>query len=255
MDCFVLAGGIPQEGDLLFEQTQGKPKALLDIAGKPMVQWVVDALTRAQKVGRIVMVGLDPEAGIHSAKLAAFVPDQGSLLRNAIAGVERLLELDSTAEQVVACCADIPLITPQMVDDLIDQCADPAIDLYYAAVERTVMESRFPGSRRTYLRLTDGDLAGADIFVIDPRIAYTNRKLWEDLMGGRKSVIKLARRIGFGTLIRLVSRRLSLAEAEERASRAMQLTGRAVPVRYAELGMDVDKPFQLEICRRELAGR
>jgi NDP-sugar pyrophosphorylase family protein len=44
MDAIVIAGGIPEPGDPLYEYTQGQPKALLDIAGKPMVQWVLDAL-------------------------------------------------------------------------------------------------------------------------------------------------------------------------------------------------------------------
>ena len=84
---------------------------------------------------------------------------------------------------------------------------------------------------------------------------YTNHELWEDLIGSRKNALKQALRIGLGTLVKLLLRRLSLAEAEERVAKAMGLTGRAVLVRHAELAMDVDKPFQLEICRRELAGR
>jgi hypothetical protein len=79
--------------------------------------------------------------------------------------------------------------------------------------------------------------------------------MWDDLIGGRKSALRQARRIGVGTLLRLLLRRLSMAEAEERVSRALNLRGRAVIVRQAELGMDVDKPFQLEICQEELAGR
>jgi NDP-sugar pyrophosphorylase family protein len=45
MDAVVTAGGIPQPEELLYPYTQGKPKAMLDIGGKPMVQWVLDALS------------------------------------------------------------------------------------------------------------------------------------------------------------------------------------------------------------------
>jgi len=254
MDCVVLAGGVPQEGDPLFEYTGAKPKALLNIAGQPMVQWVVDALTGSQKVERIVLVGLGAEDGVSSPKLAAFLPDHNSMLRNAIAGVDHVLEMNPKARQVVMCSADVPLITPEMVDRYVEQCADPSMDIYYGVVDRPLMEARFPNSRRSYVHLSDGDLAGADIFVINPRVAHTNRQLWEELVGGRKNALKQARRIGFVTLIKLLLRRLSLAEAEERVAKAMGLNGRAVLVQHAELGMDVDKPFQLEICRRELGG-
>ena len=255
LDCVVSAGGVPQEGDPLFECTQGKPKTLLDIAGKPMVQGVVDALTGALESERIILVGLGPQDGITSPKLAAYIPDQGSLLRNAIAGVDRRLEINPVAQQGLMCRADIPLITPEIVDQFVGRCADPAFNIYYGVVARPLMESRFPGSRRSYVHLTDGDFAGADIFVIDPQVAYSNRQLWEDLIGGRKNALKQARRIGIVTLLKLLLRRLSLAEAEARVSKAMGLAGRAVPVTHAELGMDVDKPFQLEICQQELAGR
>jgi GTP:adenosylcobinamide-phosphate guanylyltransferase len=255
VDCIISAGGIPREGDPLFEQTRGKPKALLEIGGKPMVQWVLDALASVQRIERIIMVGLSAKDGISSAKLVSFVPNHGSLLNNVIAGVDRLLEINPTVQQVVMSSADIPLLTSAIVDEFLDLCADFSLDAYYGVVERTLMESRFPDSRRSYIHLTDGDFAGADIFVINPQIVYTNRQFWENLAAGRKSVFKLARTIGLGTLLELLLRRLSLAEMEERVMKAIKLTGRAVKVRHAELGMDVDKPFQLEICRRELAGR
>ena len=255
MECILMAGGVPQEDDLLFEHTQGAPKALLPLAGKPMVQWVLDALEGVERIEGIILVGLGSANGLSSSKVIAHVPDHGSMLRNVIAGVDRLIKSNPAAVQTVVCSADIPLITPAMIEHYLDRCTDADIDLFYGAVGRELMESRFPESRRTYIHLTDGELAGADIFVINPEIAYTNRELFEDLMGSRKSVLKQARRIGWVTLLKLLLRRLSLAEAVERVSRAMGLTGRVVLVAHAELGMDVDKPFQLEIVRRELSGR
>jgi CTP:molybdopterin cytidylyltransferase MocA len=255
MDAIVLAGGAPEQDDPLYAFTQGRPKALLDIAGRPMAQWVLDALTEAAGIERIILVGLGAEAGVSSPKSVASLPDRGSLLQNVISGIDRALEISPGARQVLVGSADIPLITGKMVDEFLDQCADPSLDIHYGTVPRPLMEGRFPESRRSYVHLTDGDLAGADVFVINPEIAYTNRQLWDDLIGRRKSPLRQAMRIGLGSLLRLLLGRLSLAEAEQRVTRAMGLTGRAVLVKHAELGMDVDKPFQLEICRQELAAR
>ena len=58
MDAVVLAGGIPREGEPLYPVSQGCPKSLLKVAGKPMVQWVLDALAAAKHVRRIFVVGL-----------------------------------------------------------------------------------------------------------------------------------------------------------------------------------------------------
>lgn len=46
MDVIVTAGGISKQGDPLYKYSQGKPKALLDIAGKPMVKWVMPSVRR-----------------------------------------------------------------------------------------------------------------------------------------------------------------------------------------------------------------
>jgi hypothetical protein len=35
----------------------------------------------------------------------------------------------------------------------------------------------------------------------------------------------------------------------------LNIRGRVIPYPYAEVGMDVDKPFQLEIVRAELEAR
>lgn len=254
MDCIISAGGVPQEEDLLYEYTRGKSKALLQIAGKPMVQWVLDALTGASQVDRIILIGLKPDDGISSEKLVDFLPDQGSLLKNVLAGTSRILEMDPAAKRVMMCSSDIPLITPSMVDNFVAQCSDESIDMFYGAIPRPVMEGRFPESRRSYVHFSDGDVAGADLFIADPRLARDKKDIWNDLIGHRKSALRQARRIGLGLLIRLLLKRLSISEAERRIGKSLGLTGKAIIVQHAELGMDVDKPFQFDICQRELAG-
>lgn len=253
MDCVVLAGGVPRAEDPLYEYTQGRPKALLDVAGRPMLAWVLDALACASSIDRVVLVGLEPGPELGVERPAAVVRDQGSLFGNLLAGVDALVALDPAAEQMAVCSGDIPLIEPYMVDDYLALCRDVSIDLYYAIVERSVMEVRFPGSRRSYVRLMDGEFAGGDIFVARPAIAYSRRQLWSELTEMRKHALRQARRVGVRTLIRLLLHRLSLAEAERRASVAFGVTGRAVVAPYPELGMDVDKPHQYTICQRERA--
>jgi hypothetical protein len=61
--------------------------------------------------------------------------------------------------------------------------------------------------------------------------------------------------VGLGLFLRLLTRRLSLSDAERRVSQVLNIRGRAIPFPYAEVGMDVDKPFQLDIVRAELEAR
>lgn len=255
IDCILMAGGVPQVDDLLYEYTQGRPKALIDVAGKPMVSWVVGALEEADGVRAISVVGLSPEDGIASPKIAHYLPDHGSLLRNVLAGIDQVLEEKPDARQVLVCSSDIPLLTGPMVEAFLKQCADTSVDIYHSLVRRERMEKRFPGSRRSYVHFSDGDFAGGDIHVIAPHIGHAHQALWDDLLNNRKNALKQALRLGPGFFAKLLARRLSLAEIERLALRKFGLKVRTMPVDDPEMGMDADKPFQLEICRQELAKR
>ncbi len=253
IDCIVLAGGVPQEEDLLYEYTQGRPKALIDVAGKPLVQWVLDALDAAPSVRNIIFVGLAREHGITSPKISHYVPDQGSMLKNILAGIDQVLEIDPATQQVLISSSDIPMLNGAMVETFLAQCADPAVDIYHSIVPREKMEQRFPGSRRSYVHFSDGDFAAGDIHVVAPRIAHAHEDLWNDLLNSRKNALKQAARLGPAFFAKLMARRLSLAELERLALQKLGLNVRAMVVDYAEMGMDADKPFQLEICRQDLA--
>jgi len=55
--------------------------------------------------------------------------------------------------------------------------------------------------------------------------------------------------------LRYLTRRLSIAEAERRAAKIFGVRVRVIPSSHAEVGMDVDKPFQLDIVRADLEAR
>ena len=80
IDALVLAGGIPADGEPLYPLTQGKSKALLPVVGKPMAQWVLDALGASRQVRRAVVVGLD--GGLRYPRELVYVPNHGGMLDN-----------------------------------------------------------------------------------------------------------------------------------------------------------------------------
>lgn len=253
IDCILLAGGVPQEEDLLYEYTQGQPKALLDVVGKPMGQWVLDALNAAPSVRNIVVVGFECEGVLASSKIVHCLPDQGSMLKNILGGIDWVLAHNPQTRQVLVSSSDIPLLTGAMVERLLAQCADPTVDIYHTIVSREKMERLFPDSRRSYVHFSDGDFAAGGIHIVAPHIGHKHRDLWDDLLNSRKDALKQAARLGPIFFAKLIVRRLSLAELEHLVREKFGINARALPVDDAQMGMDADKPFQLEICRRELA--
>ncbi len=253
MDCLLIAGGIVGPEDPLYELAPDQPKTLIEVGGKPMGQWVVDALTGAEAVERIVVLGLSAEHGLVSPKIVGHIPDQGALFLNALAGVEWLRAHHAALPRhVLSCCADIPLLTSAMVDELVARCPDPAIDVYYSAVPREAMERRFPSSARSFIHLADADVAGGDVHIISPQLADTHQELLTNMVQRRKSAVHLARKLGPAFLMKLAARRMSIAEAERKIAAKFNLQFRAVLTEHAEMAMDVDKPHQWELCDREL---
>ena len=254
MDAIVTAGGIPLPEEPLYTYTNGDFKALVDIAGKPMIQWVLDALSDAKHVDNVIIIGLSPKSDISCKKPLHFVSNQGRMLANIVAGVYKAVELNPEAEHVLAVSSDIPGITAEMVDWLIETCMETKEDIYYGVVPREVMEARYPGSNRTYTKLKDVQLCGADMHIAHVSMGTDpdHLEMWEDLIGNRKSPFKQAATIGFGTLFKLVTRSITLDELVATVTKRIGITGRPIIWEHAEPGMDVDKPHQLEILREDM---
>ncbi len=255
MDAVITAGGIPQPDELLYPYTLGKPKALLEIDGKPMVQWVLDALSGSRRVDNVILIGLTEESGVTCSKPLTYLPNKISMIENILGGINKVLEINPSATRVLMVSSDIPAITSEMVDWEIDTTLPTDVDLCYSVIKREVVETRYPNSRRTYVKLKDVEVCGGDLNVLRTSVVSKNPEIWERLVATRKNPIKQAAIIGFDTLFLMMFRRLTLDEAANKLTARLKMTGRAVICPYAEIAMDVDKPNQLEMMRADLMER
>jgi GTP:adenosylcobinamide-phosphate guanylyltransferase len=255
IDVLVTAGGIPSQGDPLYQQCQGSPKAIIEIAGKPMIQWVLDALAQANTVNNLVIVGLPEEVNVSYPKLYTTLPDQKNMLANIRKGVEAILDINPSARQVLIVSSDIPTITGEMVDWVVNQAELSDDDICYNVITRDVMEKCFPTSKRSYTKLRDVSVCGGDMNVVKAKTVANNDQLWERIISTRKNVFKQAALLGYDTLILLLFRLITLEDGVRMVTKRLNITGRALICPYAEVGMDVDKPHQLEIVRQFLFNR
>ena len=256
MDAIVTAGGTPLPEEPLYDATRGTPKALVDVAGKPMVQWVLDALTESTSIDNVIIVGLTEKSGLRCGKKMYFVPNQGKMVENLQAGARKVMEINEKAEYAVLVASDIPAITAEMVDWEVNTALETRLDVYYNIIQREVMEKRFPGSKRTWTKLKDMQICGGDLNVARLSLLTTNETdMWEKITASRKSPFKQAALIGFDTAFLLLTGQLTLKMAETNIMNRLHITGKAVVCPYAEVGMDVDKPHQLEIMREDLKKR
>lgn len=114
----VLAGGKSSR--------MGQDKGLLPLQGKPMVQWVLDALTPC--VDHIIIVANEP------AYAQLGYPTATDLIANAgpAGGIYTGLKASETALNFIVSC-DMPFIRPEAICFLLEQAEDTAITLPMAA--------------------------------------------------------------------------------------------------------------------------
>jgi molybdopterin-guanine dinucleotide biosynthesis protein A len=252
MDAVVLAGGHEGPDDPLYALCGDKPKSLLKIAGKPMVQWTLDALSQSRSIDHVVLIGLEGQTGFTCKKPLTILPDKGTLIENIVQGASFLQTLHPQQTHMITLSADIPAVTTDIVDQMIETFNQYDVDICYSVVSREVMEKRFPESKRTYIKFKDVEVCGGDLNYLRKETALNPQGLWNELIRTRKNPLRQAAIIGFGTLLLILTKQIDLEATVGRVCRRLGIKGKAIRSPFAELGMDVDKPFQFEMVERDL---
>ncbi|NQS92365.1 MAG: NTP transferase domain-containing protein [Chloroflexi bacterium] len=254
MDAILLAGGVPTPESALYPYTLGKPKAAIKIGDKTMIQWVLDALNQSDTIEGIFVVGCeDMQEELISHKIIGFKPDAGDIILNFQQGADGILEHNPNAKSVAVVSSDIPMLTAESVNWVINSSLKSEKDIYYCVIDQIQMEKRFPESARSYVKLRDMNVCGGDLSIMSLDLYADRKDFWRKIFQARKSYLHQASLIGFDILLLLLLRRLTFDDVVKKVTRRLDITGQGLICPYPELGMDVDKPHQLEFARRELS--
>ncbi|MHB0976122.1 MAG: nucleotidyltransferase family protein [Candidatus Aquicultorales bacterium] len=218
-------------------------KGAVNLNGKPMAEYVIDALRACPEVGRICLVIPSLARGDWADKADLVVESDDKLTDNVVAGCSSL----DTDRMVLVLSSDIPLLTPEALTDFLERCAEEDARLFYPIIPETSAKALFPEMQRTYVKTRDGRFTGGNLMLVDPSIVIDNRAVMEEAYSLRKSPFKLAKRLGFRFIIGVLSGTLSISEAEKRVADILKSPVQAVVTPFAEIGLDVDKASDLEI--------
>ncbi len=255
MDAVITAGGTPTEKDPLYQLTKGVSKAFLQIEGKAMIQWILDACVAAQSIENIVIIGLNNGDGLSCSKPLRFIPDKGNMFLNIQAGGIEILGDDKGDKKFFVISSDIPAISGEMLDWVADKTGNTFLDLYYLTIEKDVMEKQFPGSGRSFLKFKKRVLCGGDLAVLNTNLFLSEQGIWAKFTKARKNSFKLAFLVGFGFLVRFLLRTNTFDELVEIAGRRLNITGKAISCPFPEMGMDIDNIYQYNLMRNYLRER
>ncbi|HET7559304.1 MAG TPA: nucleotidyltransferase family protein [Limnochordia bacterium] len=244
MDAIVLAGA-PNDGRLERVAPDVGWEALIPLGGRPMISYVVDALTASRSVKRIIVVG-------PGAALRAVLPEAVEVAEAGEGMIDNILigtRLIADGRRVLIVTSDVPLLTARAVDDFLQRCSGREADVYYPIVTKDENERYLPGVQRTYVRLKDGTFTGGNLVLLAPQVVEHGKQLIEQAIAMRKKPWQLSRMLGFRFIVKFFLHKLDLAEIEAQVGDVLGFSGAAIVSPFPEVGIDVDKPSDLEMVR------
>jgi len=247
VDAVVLAGG-----NLKGISGENVPtKGMIKFGDKPMVEYVIDVLKGCSDIGRVaVIVPSSVSPGDWSQRADKVLMGDNSLTENIYAGMSYL----KPEGYFLVVSADVPLITSSIVGKFIKKCQKIDADIYYPIISREEMNAKFPGTKRTYARLKEGDFTGGNLGLIDSRVFEKNRDFIEKVYSLRKSPFKLAQILGFGFILKFLLGFATVSEAEKKFSALVNAKSVTI-VSDAEIGIDVDKDADLTYVKEMISKR
>jgi len=250
VDVVVLAGG---DGAVLDPDI--KFKGLLPVAGKPMVESVIDAIRVCETIAEVaVVVPTAEDLGPWVDKVDKLVVSNGPFFENIEAGVGAF----RAKRPVLITTGDLPALDPRDVEEFLGKSIAEEANFSYPLISKEVLLDQFPGSKRTYIRLAQGEFTGGNMMMVNPCLVERNREIGQRLFDTRKSPLRMAQVIGFRFVLKLVLGRLEVADVEAKMGELLGGKGVAIYMEGASIGADVDKPIDIIVVEKVIyskAGR
>jgi GTP:adenosylcobinamide-phosphate guanylyltransferase len=250
VSAIVLAGQRPGS-DPLAAQFGTDLKALVPVAGEPMVRRPVRALLESPGVARVMVLGQQPEP------LAKAVSDLGAQVRESRGTIaETILDLcadPATPWPLLVTTADHALLDTAMVAQFLD--GSKGADVAVGVVERSLLERRLPQTKRTWIAVGRESVTGANLFMLASPKAAKAVELWRSVEQDRKKAWRLVALLGPFWLGMAMMRMVGLDDLAARLGARLGLRIRAVRLSNPLAGVDVDSVADHKLVEAILAGR
>jgi GTP:adenosylcobinamide-phosphate guanylyltransferase len=249
----VVLGGGGEADERLASFYGGPSKGLIQLAGKPSFQYVLEALRETPSVAKIALAG--PRALLdHPAAALAHVllEEEGGIVEKLQAGAAALGE----ERKLLMVTCDIPLATPEIFADTIARCPAEAV-FFHPLVQKPAAVRDFPEHKWVFLKLRDGEVVTTNVMILDPGLLARRPDLARMMEELRRHPVRLALQWGLGFLLRLKLGLLSLDYCERFFSDFLKAPCRGAITTHTELAMDLDRPEDapmLEACLRRRGG-
>ena len=236
-------------------------KCFIDIAGRPMLSRVVEAVMASPRVGRTI-VAIEPASMDEARALLAPLP--GSDRIEYVASRENIGTSVAAAAQgdmlpLVITTGDNALHTEAMVtffcDALDGLLAEGAVDGALGLTPAEAVLAKYPEGNRAFHRFRDGAFSSCNLYAILTPRGLDGARVFNS--GGQfgKKPRRLIGAFGLFAFLLYKSRMLSLRAFLKFVSRAIGVKAAPVLMPFAEGPIDVDRMQDWQLANRIVAAR
>lgn len=223
-------------------------RALLRMNGQLLLSALLETLQNTAQISACVVVAPE-DALLELKELPALTAPAGEkLIETMQVGIQALAEFQLTHYLFIT--GDIPLVTTEGMTGFINDCIVSEAALCYPIIPRESCEARFPGARRTYVKIREGIFTGGNAILCARENLPRVYEMVEALYSARKNPLQLASILGWSTVARMLTGQLTIPYLEAVASRLINAPVRAIISNHAEIGFDIDKADDLAAVQR-----
>lgn len=254
MNVLILAGSRGPD-DPMAKATGVEHKALIPVAGTPMLLRVIAALAATPEVSRLIVCIEAPQLvralpGLDAAcagKALELFDAQGSPSRSVSAALAQY------GTPLLVTTADHALLQAEWVSHFI-QHQPAGVDATVALARADVVMAAAPQTQRTFLRFADGHFSGCNLFHFATPKAAALTALWVQVEALRKQPVKMLRLLGISYALRYQLGWLKLGAALARlGTLAGGVRAAVVEMPFGRAAIDVDKMADLELVEQLLS--
>ncbi len=239
-------------------------KALIKFNDKTSIMYVLEAIAKSNVASQIIITGIPKELvpipdGIDPA-IVEFLEIEGKNYEKIYKGGMKLLEIGEDKPEIFTrdikhalyISADIPLLRGDIIQRFLSDCDNMEADFYYSVIPEDITKEKAPDFDWGYMKVRDASLSAGSLVLLNLESLKSKYDLVVFLTENRKSFIKGVLFKSPFLFLKLIFGRIKLAEVEKLMTKIFGIESRLVISEDVEIGMDIDRPQDLDYMRNRL---
>ena len=255
--ALIMAGKRSGALDPLAAEAGVSQKSVVPVGGKPMIEHVVDALARCDRVGEIRIVAHEAEEIAAIPLVAKLIGESRLVMRpGAFNLVDSVLSgAEGAAYPLIVTTSDNCLVTPEGYAEFVDQALARRADAAAALARKESVIAADPEGQKRFYEFSDGGFSNCNLYWIGSADALRAAEIMRT--GGQfvKYPSRIAKAFGVVNLIRFYFGWGSTETLFGRVSRRFGMKVAPIVLSNGEFAIDVDESRSFGITEKLLARR